>query len=331
MNLRSPLTTAPDARETPLRLAVIGCGRVFERYHQPAIAASRDIQLVAVCDVAHARRAWAETALPGVPCYESMEDMLRAREAEAALITAPPAVHGPAAAAALRAGLSVLVEKPMALSLAEAHMLQQLQRQTGRVLRVGFNRRYRPHYLGLRQRTKDVQQIEFRFIADVRQWNPGVEATAQFVLQDAGSHALDLIAWLAERPIERLSARLDKSADGCLVRIKAELAGGIAAECTVGHALRYDEHVVVGGSSGRRRYAAASLASRVALAFCKVVGQPTPTARSFRAQLAAFFAACRGRPDQGGAGVDDGVAAVAAVEAALRSVDAAGAWQVVHY
>lgn len=331
MNFRSPVTNAPDAGEPPLRLVAIGCGRVFERYHRPAIGASHDIQLVAACDVAHARRAWAETALPGVPCYESMRDMLRAREADAALITAPPSVHGPAAAAALRAGVSVLVEKPMALSLVEAHTLQQLQRQSGRVLRVGFNRRYRPDYLALRQRTKDVQQIEFRFIADVRQWNPGVEATAQFVLQDAGSHALDLIPWLAERPIDRLSARLEKPAEGCLVHIKAELTGGIAAECTVGHAPRYEEQVVVGGSAGRQRYVASSLAGRVALGFCKATGRPTPTARSFRAQLAAFVAACRGRPDPVGAGVDEGVAAVAAVEAALRSLDAAGAWQTVHY
>jgi predicted dehydrogenase len=321
---------AGDAGEPPLRLAVIGCGRVFERYHRRAIAASRDVAVVAACDVDPGRRAWAGTALPGVPCYDSMPDMLRAHEADAALITAPPSVHAPAAAAALRAGLSVLIEKPMALSLTEAHNLQQLQRETGRVLRVGFNRRYRSDYLRLRSRTNEVQQIEFRFIADLRQWNPAVEATAQFVLQDAGSHALDLVAWLAARRIQRVSARFDTAGPDRAVRIKAELTGGVAAECTVGHGPRYEEHLVIGGSAGRRRYAASSLASRAVLAWCKLAGRPTPTSLSFRAQLAGFLAACRGRPDSIGAGADHGVAAVAAVEAALRSVNAAGAWQEVH-
>jgi predicted dehydrogenase len=309
---------------------VIGCGRVFERYYRAAIGASHEVRLVAACDVAPDRRAWAGTALPGVPCHDSMPDLLRAHEADAALITAPPAVHAPAAAAALGAGLSVLIEKPMALNLTEARDLQQLQRETGRVLRVGFNRRYRSDYLRLRSRTNDVQQIEFRFIADLRQWNPAVEATAQFVLQDAGSHALDLIAWLAEGRIERVSARFERAASDRVVRIKAELTGGVAAECTVGHGPRYEEHLVIGSSAGRRRYAASSLASRVGLAWCKLAGRPTPTSQSFRAQLAGFVAACRGWPDPIGAGADDGVAAVAAVEAALRGVNAAGAWQEVH-
>ncbi len=314
-----------------LRLIVVGCGRVFQRYHLPAIGACPDVRIVGASEIDPARRAWTEAALPGVRCAESAGELLQTTASDAALITAPAEAHAGIVELALAAGLSVLVEKPMAVTLAEARAMWRLQRQTGRVLRVGFNRRYRADYVRLRQRAKDgVRSIAFTFVADARRWNPGAIATAPFALHDAGSHGLDLVAHIAGRRIERVRAALQDGPGGCIVDIEAELAGGTPARCTVGHAARYEEHVAV--TAGDRVHTAAASPGplgQARLAFCKVTGRPTPTARSFRAQLAGFVAACRGEADQVGADATDGLAAVAAVDAALESLAGGGEWRAV--
>ncbi|HEU5169498.1 MAG TPA: Gfo/Idh/MocA family oxidoreductase [Gemmatimonadales bacterium] len=312
-----------------LRLIVIGCGRVFQRYHLPAIGATADVQVVGACEIDAARRAWAQAALPGARLAGSVDELLRSVEADAALITAPPATHATLVELVLRAGLSVLVEKPMAVTPREARRVCELQQETGRVLRVGFNRRYRADYVRLRERARDgVGTIAFTFIADARRWNPGAAATAPFVLHDAGSHALDLVAHVARRRIERVRATVQDGTDGCIVNIEAELAGGATAACRVGHAPRYQEYLAV-TAAGRVHRAVASPGPlhRAKLAFCKITGRPTPTAESFRAQLAGFVAACRAEADQVGADAADGLASVAAVDAALRSLAGAGDWR----
>jgi predicted dehydrogenase len=285
--------------------------------------------VVGACEIDAARRAWAQAALPGARCAESIDELLRAAEADAALITAPAATHATIVELALRARLSVLVEKPMAVTPQEARHVCALQQRTGRVLRVGFNRRYRGDYVRLRERARDgVRSIAFTFIADARRWNPGAATTAQFVLHDAGSHALDLVAHVAGRRIERVRAAVQGGTEGGVVNVEAELAGGVSAACTVGHAPRYEEHLAV-ISAGRvhRAVAAPSRLNQVKLAFCKITGRPTPTAESFRAQLVGFVAACRAEVDHVGADAADGLASVAAVDAALRSLAGSGEWR----
>lgn len=309
------------------RLIAIGCGRVFQRYHLPAIRACAAVHLVGACEVDAARRAWAQEALPGVRCAESIDELLPSVGADAALIATPPATHAAIAESVLRAGLNVLLEKPMGMTLDEAQRVWELQQRTGCVLRVGFNRRYRGSYARLRERARNgVRSVAFTFIADAQRWNPGA-AAAPFVLHDAGSHAVDLVAHVAGRRIERIRATVLEQTDGCIVQIEAKLAGGVSATCTIGHAPRYREQLIV-TASGRvhRAVASANLLNKAKLAFCNLTGRPTPTDESFQAQLAGFAAACHAEADNVGADAADGLASVAAVDAALRSLANPGEW-----
>jgi predicted dehydrogenase len=309
-----------------LRLIAIGCGRVFQRYHLPSIRACAAVHLVGACEVDAARRAWAQEAIHGIRCAGSIDELLASVEADAALIATPPATHAAIAESALHAGLNVLVEKPMAMTPDEARRVWELQQHAGRVLRVGFNRRYRGSYARLRERVwNDVRSVAFTFITDAKRWNPA--ADAPFVLHDAGSHAVDLVAHVADRRIERMRATVLGRTDGCIVQIEAKLAGGASAACTIGHASRYQEQLIVTASERvHRAVASASLSNKAKLAFCSLMGRPTPTDESFRAQLAGFAAACRAEPDAVGADAADGVASVSAVDAALRSLANAGEW-----
>src|SRR5207247_979274 len=71
---------------------------------------------------------------------------------DAVLIATRHDLHASVAAAALRAGKSVFLEKPMALAAAELDDLLDAWRSSGRVLQVGFNRRFAPTFLRLKAR-----------------------------------------------------------------------------------------------------------------------------------------------------------------------------------
>ncbi len=316
--------------DSRLRLMVIGCGRVFERYHLPAIQACGDIQLVGVCEAVEARHVWIKNRLPGVCCKQELDELLNSAQADAALVCTPPQSHAAIVEQLLAAGLHVLVEKPMALNLAEARHLHQAQQACGRVLRVGFNRRYRRDYMSLcRPATDTLREIAFTFIADTGRWQSGSNAvTPEFVLHDAGSHAVDLVAHVAGRRIERVQAHVEHEADGLIVRMKMQLTGSLTATCTVGHAARYVESLVVSDADRRRQVTASGNTwNKLKLAVCKITGRATPTDESFRAQLAGFVDACRGRDDGRGANGVDGLASVAAIEAAIASINHDSDWQ----
>ena len=321
-----------------LRLGVIGCGRVFARFHLPAVRAATDVLLVGACDVDRARRAWAEAALDRAPCFAEVEHLLEGLALDAVLVATPPALHAAALETSLKRGLAVLVEKPMTLTTAEGRRVLEEQRRSGHAVRVGFNRRFRTSYARLRERIgpgDPVSHVVFTFITDARRWNggrPAVSSPAD-VLHDVGSHAVDLVAHLAGGPIRRVRAEAQTgSGRSCLVRIQAQFEGAATALCTVGHAGFYEEHlqVTTGGgtyaidTSGRTPLAQLKVKSELALH--RLVGRPTPTDESFRAQLADFAAACRGEAEAAGADARAGFAAAAAIERCLESLVRGGAW-----
>jgi predicted dehydrogenase len=132
---------------TVLRFAIAGTGTAA-RYHAQAIAATEGARLVAVSRGDASRRADAERAF-GVPCAASFEELITRDDVDAVCICSPSGPHGPQASAAARAGKHVLVEKPMALTLAEADEAIDAARAAGVVLGVALQRRTEPAYQAL--------------------------------------------------------------------------------------------------------------------------------------------------------------------------------------
>ena len=130
--------------EQLLQLGLLGCGTIAQFAHLPALARTRRVRLVALCDAAgdllHAigRKAGVERL------YTDYDHMLSDDHVRAILIAAPDAFHVPLAARALRAGKHVLVEKPLGCDSAECRELRDLVRKTGRVLQVGSMKRHDP-------------------------------------------------------------------------------------------------------------------------------------------------------------------------------------------
>ncbi len=119
------------------RLGLIGYGG-FGRFLHHAWQSLPDIRVVAVADPA------LETPPPGVRSARSWETLLADPEIDGVAIATPPHTHAAIACAAMEAGKHVLIEKPPALTPAEAQRLRETQLRTRRIALVDFVLRYTP-------------------------------------------------------------------------------------------------------------------------------------------------------------------------------------------
>lgn len=117
-------------------VAVAGCGE-WGRNHVRALATLPGARLLHVADPAPARRELAAALAPEAAVAEDLGPALADPKVRAVVIASPSPTHAPLARAALAAGKHVLVEKPLAPSVAEAEDLAARARKAGAVLVVG--------------------------------------------------------------------------------------------------------------------------------------------------------------------------------------------------
>ncbi|MBV9784040.1 MAG: Gfo/Idh/MocA family oxidoreductase [Acidisphaera sp.] len=179
-----------------LRVGVIGTGH-FGRFHALKLAKSSRAVLAGVHD-ADAGRAQAVAREAGTRPLE-LEALLAA--CDAVVIAAPAEAHHALAEAALLAGRHVLVEKPMAATLAQADALAALAAQRGRVLQVGHLVRYSAEYGAVAARMGRPLYIEATRIAPFKPRGTDVS-----VILDLMIHDLDLVLALVDSPIAHVDA-----------------------------------------------------------------------------------------------------------------------------
>jgi predicted dehydrogenase len=101
------------------------------------LAANKACQVRAVVDTAKDRREYVESFYPNIAVFEDIQDIIGDQDIRAVVIATPVRTHYELAKAMLRAGKHVLVEKPMATSLAQVEDLQTLARKNSLVAMVG--------------------------------------------------------------------------------------------------------------------------------------------------------------------------------------------------
>ncbi len=130
---------------TQLTAAVIGCGRIG-RLHAKTLAAQPQVTLAAVCDVEPFRAAECGE-LHGAAPWTDVEQMLDDESLDFVTVATPNALHVAPTAAALKRGLHVFCEKPLATSAGEAQTLVELAEHHQCQLAVDYNRRFGFGYL----------------------------------------------------------------------------------------------------------------------------------------------------------------------------------------
>ncbi len=124
-----------------LRLAIVGTG-IIVRDHVNAIKKlGGEVELAAVCDINEERaRAWGEEL--GVPYFVDYKDIIEGAPCDAVLLNLPHGLHCEVSVFFLNAGKHVLVEKPMANTVAECDKMIEAARKNGKKLAVGHVQRF---------------------------------------------------------------------------------------------------------------------------------------------------------------------------------------------
>jgi scyllo-inositol 2-dehydrogenase (NAD+) len=135
-----------------LGVGVVGVGEMGRRHAENLRRLVPQAQLVAVADVAAERARQVATELEIENSYGSLEAMLECKGLDAVVIATPDKFHADAVKAIAAAGKDMLCEKPLALTLADAHELLEAVSQAGVRMQVGFMRRYDPAYAAAMKR-----------------------------------------------------------------------------------------------------------------------------------------------------------------------------------
>ena len=208
------------------RTALLGFGLAGSVFHGPLIAATPGMRITTVVTSDLERQARARLQHPGATVLGRVDDFAAlARDHELVVVATANREHAPLARAALEAGLAVVVEKPMAPTVAEARGITDLARRRNVVLTVFHNRRWDAEILTLRRllaerRLGKVVRMESRF----ERWRPTVATRwressdprdAGGVLFDLGSHLVDQALHLFGRPTHvyaEIGVRRDQAA-----------------------------------------------------------------------------------------------------------------------
>lgn len=242
-----------------LRIAFVGCGAVTERFHLPPVLARQDCQVTALIDRNPARTELLGKLIPAALRAADVSNVLDSFDA--AIVAVPHYLHAPVSIELLRAGKSVLVEKPMAISSNECAAMIEAARTGGVSVTVGQMRRFCPavaltRNLLLAGALGSINRVDVREGA-VFGWP--VESDFQFrkdkagggVLVDTGAHTLDmLIGWFGKvSPLSyRDDARGGVEAD---CEMELELPGGLPCSVELSRTRNLRNTAIIEGTRGR--------------------------------------------------------------------------------
>ena len=189
---------------SPINVALVGYGNAGKTLHAPLISACPDLRLHTVVT---SRPADLHADRPEARAVATLDEALADPAIDLVVIATPDAYHAQQAGAALDAGKAVVVDKPFALSVADAARLVDLAKAKGLLLSVFQNRRWDADFLALRAeiasgRLGDIVTYEShydRYRPTVRdRWRDAEGAGVWF---DLAPHLIDQVFVLFGRPL----------------------------------------------------------------------------------------------------------------------------------
>ena len=209
-----PLPQAADpAHAAPVRFGIIGCGRIAPRHAQSfqQVAASR---LVAVADLVESRARHLAQEY-GAQAHMDYHELLARSDVDAVSVCVPSGLHAQVAIDAMHAGKHVLVEKPIAITLADADRMIEVSERTGRTMGVVLQNRYN-HPMQELRKAIDAGKLGRLHLgsACVRWYRPqsyyedgwhGTWAMDGGALMNQSIHHIDALQWLMG-PVQSVQA-----------------------------------------------------------------------------------------------------------------------------
>ncbi|WP_373231119.1 Gfo/Idh/MocA family protein [Cohnella sp.] len=197
-----------------VRIGIIGTGSISE-WHLKAYAKNSGAIIAAICDLNEQRAKQIAEKYGAEKTFTEYRELLADPDIDAISICTWNNTHAELCIAALQAGKNVLVEKPLCRTVEEALLIEEAVRVSGKILQVGFVRRYDSNVQMLRQFADNGEfgDIYYAKASTIRRLgNPGgwfadIERSGGGPLIDIGVHVIDLCWYLMGRPkVKTISA-----------------------------------------------------------------------------------------------------------------------------
>lgn len=212
----------------PIRVGVVGVGNMGQ-HHTRVLSLLKDVELVGISDI-NVERGLDTASKYRVRFFEDYRDLLG--HVDAVCVAVPTRLHYEVGMACLRAGVHILIEKPIAASIVEAESLVNIAAETGRILQVGHIERFNPAF----QELSKVLANEELLALEAHRMSPySSRASDVSVVLDLMIHDIDLLLELVGASVTRLTASGSHAADsGYLDYVTATLgfSNGIVATLT---------------------------------------------------------------------------------------------------
>ncbi len=320
-----------------IRFAVLGAGRIGQ-VHAKAISADSNAQLVAVADVFKSAAEVLVTKFGGE--IRSIDAIAAAADIDAVLICTPTNTHADLIEQFARAGKAIFCEKPIDLSIERVKTCLKTVADTGAKLMVGFNRRFDPHFLALKDAIDngEIGKVEMVNITSRDPSPPPADyiKSSGGIFRDMTIHDFDMARFLLGEEIETVFASASVLVDPEIGRLgdydssNVILTTSSGRQCAIFNSRRaaygYDQRIEVHGSLGM---VAAENQRPVAIEVATVHGFVRPPLHDFfmtrytaayAAEIAAFIAMLDNDTAPTPSG-HDGLMALILAEAALHSID----------
>jgi myo-inositol 2-dehydrogenase/D-chiro-inositol 1-dehydrogenase len=253
-----------ETASPPLSLAIVGCGRVVEQCHLPALRTLSGLKVVALVDNNPGRLNEVANQLGVQRRFTDYRTMLDEAGVDAVAVCAPPQFHAAIGLAVLDAGKHLFVEKPLALSLKDADQLvDRAAAAPGKAL-AGFNLRW--HRLVRQARS----MIDGGSLGPLASMHTTFTSATAFpgqgspwrrrpdlggsVLFDLGIHHFDLWRFLTQCEVREVFAYRRTDGSGVeSVTVSAMMANGVPVTSSFSHGVSDTNELEICGRKARLR------------------------------------------------------------------------------
>ena len=191
-----------------LKVGMIGCGGIAMGKFLPAMKAIGKFEVLAFCDtiLEQAEEAKEQFGAPDAKVFDDYKELIK-EDLDAVYVLTPNNSHAEISIAAMRAGKHVMCEKPMAKTFAQAKDMVAVSKETGKLLNIGYQNRYRAdsQYLKKVCENGELGEIYYAKAHAIRRravptWGVFLDEEKQGggPLIDIGTHALDLTLWMMD-------------------------------------------------------------------------------------------------------------------------------------
>ncbi|MCG8501044.1 MAG: Gfo/Idh/MocA family oxidoreductase [Firmicutes bacterium] len=198
-----------------VRIGVVGIGNMGTSHAKNLYESKvNNAVLTAVCDIKESRLRWAKTYFKGeVEVFDSFEAIIHSREVDALIIATPHYNHPSMGMETLKAGLHVLVEKPIGVYTKAVEELNVVAEKSDKIFTIMYNQRTNPIYQRVRKLIQDGEIGEItrvnwvitdwyrtQYYYDSGGWRATWKGEGGGVLLNQCPHQLDLVQWLCGMP-----------------------------------------------------------------------------------------------------------------------------------